>query len=135
SDANREVKFLDTADWDIDSIAMTPYPSVMAYTINREGYSELALRKIKTGGKPLISTIAANAEKVPLPAQGMVGGLAFSKDQTKLAFSFNSSKQHGDVRVYDLKSKKLAQVTRSDRSGIDPKSFVAPELIKFRTFD
>jgi dipeptidyl aminopeptidase/acylaminoacyl peptidase len=135
SDANREVKFLDTPEWDVDNVAMTPYPSVMAYTINNDGFSELYLRKIETGGKPLISTIAANAEKVPLPAQGIVGGLTFSKDQSKLAFSFNSPTQNGDVWVYDLRSKKLARVTNSDRSGIDPKSFVAPELIKFRTFD
>jgi dipeptidyl aminopeptidase/acylaminoacyl peptidase len=135
SDANREIKFLDTPEWDVDNVAMTPYPSVMAYTINNDGFSELYLRKIETGGKPLISTIAATAEKVPLPAQGIVGGLTFSKDQGKLAFSFNSATQNGDVWVYDLRSKKLAQVTRSDRSGIDPRSFAAPELIKFRTFD
>jgi dipeptidyl aminopeptidase/acylaminoacyl peptidase len=37
--------------------------------------------------------------------------------------------------VYDLASNKLSQVTQSDRAGIDPNTFVAPELIRFRTFD
>ena len=75
------------------------------------------------------------AVEVKLPAQGIVGGTAFSKDGSKLAFSFSSSTQNGDVWVYDLRSKRLAQVTQSDQAGIDPKTFVAPELIKFKSFD
>jgi len=135
SDANRDLKFIDETNWDVDGIAMTPYPGVMAYTINRDGFSELYLRKIETDGKPLISTVDTKAEKVALPAQGIVAGLTFSKDQSKLAFSFNSPTQNGDIWTYDLKSKRLAQLTNSDRAGIDPKTFAAPELIRFRTFD
>jgi dipeptidyl aminopeptidase/acylaminoacyl peptidase len=135
SDANRETRIIDDQPWDVSSIAMTPYPSVMAYTTNREGFSELNLRKIETGGKPLISTVAAKAEKVLLPARGIVGGMTFSKDQNKLAFSFSSSTQNGDIWLYDLRSKKLTQVTNSDHAGIPKDSFVAPQLVKFKTFD
>jgi dipeptidyl aminopeptidase/acylaminoacyl peptidase len=67
--------------------------------------------------------------------QGIVGGLALSKDQSKLAFSFSSATQNGDIWVYDLKTKRLSQVTHSERGGIDASSFVAPKLIKFKTFD
>ncbi|HMS10598.1 MAG TPA: S9 family peptidase, partial [Pyrinomonadaceae bacterium] len=42
---------------------------------------------------------------------------------------------NGDVWIYDLKAKKLSQVTQSDRARIDPKTFITPELIKFKTFD
>ncbi|HSU26166.1 MAG TPA: hypothetical protein VLI65_09300, partial [Pyrinomonadaceae bacterium] len=135
SAVNRETTIIDDQPWDVSSIAMTPYPSVMAYTTNREGFSELYLRKIETGGKPLISTVAAKAEKVSLPDHGIVGGMTFSKDQNKLAFSFSSSTQNGDIWLYDLRSKKLAQLTNSDRAGIPKESFIAPELIKFKTFD
>ena len=34
-----------------------------------------------------------------------------------------------------MKSKKLAQIPKSDRAGIAPESFVEPELIKFKSFD
>lgn len=135
SDANREVTFIDDAKWDVSGVAMTVYPSVMAYTINNDGFSELYLRKIETGGKPLISTFATKAEKVALPAQGIVGGMTFSKDQSKLAFNFVSPRHNSDIWLYDLKTKKLTQVTNSDRAGIPQETFVAPELIKYRTYD
>ena len=135
SEANREATVVNGPKWDVGGIAIETYPSVMAYTVNRDGFSELYLRKVETDGKPLISTIDAKAEQISLPAQGIVGGLAFSKDQDKLAFSFSSATQNSDIWLYDLKTKKLAQLTQSDRAGIDPRSFQTPRLIKFKTFD
>lgn len=135
SDNNREVRMIDSPDWDVNSVEMTDYPSVMAYTINRDGFSELYLRQVETDGKPLITTVADKQETVKLPAQGIVGGLTFSKDQKQLAFTFNSAKYNTDIWVYDLASKKLTQVTKSDRAGIPQSSFVEPQLIKFKTFD
>src|SRR6185312_12944362 len=96
SDANRETRIIDDRRSDVESVAMKPYPSVMAYTVNRDGFSEIYLRKIETDGKPLISTFAAKAEAVKLPGRGIVSGLTFSKDESKLAFSFSSSTQNGD---------------------------------------
>lgn len=135
SDANRETRIIDDQQWDTGGVTLTDNASMMAYTVNRDGYSELYLRKIETGGKPLISVIDSEAKAVKLPAQGIVGGLTFSKDQSKLAFSFSSPKQNGDIWSYDLKSKKLTQVTNSDRAGIDPRTFIQPKLIKFTSFD
>ena len=135
SAANREVRTIDDAAWDVGGVAMNPYGNVMAYTLNREGFSELYLRKYETGGKPLITTIDKRSEMVKLPAQGIVGGMTFNHDQSKLAFTLTSSTQNGDIWVYDLKSKSLTQVTHSDSAGIDQKSFVAPTLVKFKSFD
>ncbi|HYJ89937.1 MAG TPA: S9 family peptidase [Pyrinomonadaceae bacterium] len=135
SDANRELSILDNANWDVSEIEMEPYPSVLAYTINRDGFSELYLRKVETDGKPLITTVAPRAEQAHLPAQGIVGGMAFSKDQNKLAFGFSSATQNGDIWIYDLRTKRLTQVTHSDRAGIAQASFIAPALIKFKSFD
>ncbi len=135
SDKNREVKILDETNWDIGSIEMQTYASHIAYTLNREGFSDLYLRKTETDGKPLITTIDTKAEKIQLPAQGIVGGLTFSQDESKLAFTFSSAKYNTDIWLYDLAAKKLTQVTRSDRAGIPQESFVEPQLIKYKTFD
>ncbi len=136
SDANRETKIVHEAAWDVAGVEMRPHGSVIAYTVNREGFSEIWLRKVETGGKPLISTIAKTAQRIDiLPERGIVGGLTLSKDETKLAFSFSSSKYNGDVWLYDLKTRALTQVTHSDRAGIPQESFIAPELIKFKSFD
>ncbi len=136
SEANRETRIVHEAAWDISGVEMQPYGSVIAYTVNREGFSEIWLRKFETGGKPLIATIAKTAERIDtLPARGIVGGMTLSKDQSKLAFSFSSSKHNGDIWLYDLKSRVLTQITHSNRAGIPQKSFIAPELIKFKSFD
>ena len=135
SDANREVDVLDDAKWDVSDIAMNDSGSTIAYVLNRDGFSELYLRKYETDGKPLITVVDKTSQKVALPTQGIIVGLTLSKDESKIAFSFSSATQNSDVWVYDIKSKALSQVTHSDRAGIDPKSFVAPELIKFKTFD
>ncbi|MEO8573511.1 MAG: S9 family peptidase [Pyrinomonadaceae bacterium] len=136
SEANLGTKIVHEAAWDVSDVEMQTYGSVIAYTVNREGFSEIWLRKVETGGKPLIATIAKTAERIDtLPERGIVGGMTLSKDQTKLAFSFSSAKHNGDIWIYDLKTRGLTQVTHSDRAGIPQESFVAPELIKFKSFD
>ncbi len=126
---------IDAPSWDVTDVEMNTYGSVMAYTVNRDGFSELFLRKYETDGKPLITVIDNKAEAVKLPARGIVGGLDLNKSQSKLAFSFSSSKNNGDIWIYDLAAKTLTQATHSDRAGISQSSFIEPELIKFETFD
>lgn len=135
SDANRETQIIDDAKWDVDNVVMNQYGSTIAYTLNREGFSELYLRKYETDGKPLITVVDKKAEAVKLPAQGILGGMTFNKDQSKLAFSFSSATQNADIWVYDLKTNSLTQATHSDRAGIDQNTFVTPRLVKFKTFD
>jgi dipeptidyl aminopeptidase/acylaminoacyl peptidase len=124
--ATRKMENLGKASWDLDATAFSPDDKMFAYTVNREGFSELYVALSASMNKEL---------PVQLPAQGIVGGLDFSKDGTKLAFSFVSAKNNSDVWLYDLASKKLTQITRSDRAEIDGNSFVEPQLIKFTSFD
>ncbi len=123
----KKVEFLDDANWDLDGAKLSDDHKTFAYTINRDGFSELYIVDAKNIGK--------KSEAVKLPAQGIVGGLDFSKDGGKLAFTFSSAKYNADIWTYDLRSKQLTQVTRSSRSGIPQTSFVEPQLIKYKTFD
>lgn len=125
----------DAPDWDVESIKVSPKGSALAYTVNRDGFSELNLRKIEVNGKPLISNLNFKSETIKLPAQGIVGGLQFSEDGSKLAFSFGSAKYNSDVWLYDVKSKSLTQITKSSLSDIPQETFVEPQLIKYKTFD
>ncbi len=123
----KKVEFLDSTNWDLDAGALSDNGKTFAYTINRDGFSELYIVDAKSIGR--------KSQAVRLPAQGIVGGLDFSKDGGKLAFTFNSAKYNSDVWTYDLRSKTLMQVTKSSRSGIPQTSFVEPQLIKYKTFD
>ena len=130
-----KIRVIDNTNWDLDASQVSPNGNYLAFTTNREGFSELNLRKIETGGKPLISAVETKAEQIALPAKGIASGLEFSDDGTKLAFTFAGAKYNTDIWVYDLQTKKLNQVTKSSRSGIPQSSFVAPQLVKFKSFD
>ncbi len=53
SPANRETTIIDRRDFDVTDVEMPQYGNVMAYTINREGYSELDLRNYETAANRL----------------------------------------------------------------------------------
>ncbi len=135
SDANRELRFIDGVTSDVSNITLADSPSTVAFVTNREGFSELWLQPIETGGKPLVTFFTGKLQKIALPGQGVVGGMTIDRGESKLAFSFSSPKSSGEIWVYDLETKKLSQITKSDQAGIDPRSFVAPELIKYKSFD
>ncbi len=125
-------KFIQVADenspakqWDLDAIELSPNKNAQARLTNREGFSELEIRRLKPKDKVAVK----------LPAQGIVGGLQFSNDGGKLAFSFSSAKYNADVWIYDVKSKSLTQITKSSRSDIPQETFIEPQLIKYKTFD
>lgn len=123
----KKIEFLDSANWDLDGARLSDDRKTLAYATNREGFSELYIVDAKNIGK--------KSEVVKLPAQGVVGGLDFSRDGGKLAFTFSGARYNADIWTYDLRSKQLTQVTKSSRSGIPQTSFVEPQLIKYKSFD
>jgi dipeptidyl aminopeptidase/acylaminoacyl peptidase len=123
----KKIETLGKANWDLDATAFSDDGRMLAYTMNREGFSELYVTDAKNIGK--------NSSPVKLPANGIVGGLNFSRDNSKLVLTFVASKYNADIWLYDLKSKRLTQITKSDRAGIAQESFVEPQLIKFKSFD
>lgn len=131
----KEIQYQINENWDLDATEVSNDGSRVAYTLNREGFSELHVRSLETGGKPLLTFLAKDTMKIELPAQGIVGGLEFSDDGSKLALTFNSAKNNGDIWTYDLATKSLTQVTKSSRSGIPRESFIEPQLIKYKSFD
>src|SRR6266581_890220 len=131
----KRVDILDDPQWDVSAVAASVDGGMLAYTVNRDGFSELFVRALDTDGKPLITTLGPKAPAIKLPGKGVVGGLEFSKDKRKLVFTFNSARFNPDVWIYDLKTRFLNQVTHSSHAGIPQSSFVEPELIHYQTFD
>jgi dipeptidyl aminopeptidase/acylaminoacyl peptidase len=71
---------------------------------------------------------------VPLPEDGVAGGFTFSKDGRHLAFACSSSRIPGDAWRYDTDTGELERLTVSP-GDVDPATFVAPELVRYRSFD
>ncbi|HEX9918174.1 MAG TPA: S9 family peptidase [Pyrinomonadaceae bacterium] len=128
--ATRKLEPATNATWDTDASEMSADGRLLAYALNRDGFSELYVRRLTDAGVG-----DGRDTAVGLPGKGVVSGLDFSQDGRKLAFAFAGARHNADVWLYDLKTRKLEQVTRSSRAGIPQSSFVEPELIRYKTFD
>jgi dipeptidyl aminopeptidase/acylaminoacyl peptidase len=126
----KRVETLDDAQWELDASRMSDDGRLFAYTLNRDGFSELYVREAMADG-----TLGAKTAPISLPGKGIVGGLEFSRDNRRLALTFNGARYNGDVWLYDLGSRALTQLTHSSRAGIPQSSFVEPELVRFKSFD
>ena len=111
--------------WDIEAYDMTDNGKAIAYVVNEDGFSRLALLDRATGQSKLISGLP----------NGMLTGLKFSPDGSKLAFSMSTAKSAGDVWVYDRASGQVTRWTNSELGPIDPATLSEPQLIRYKSFD
>lgn len=111
--------------WNVEGISLSHDGRTLAATINQEGYSTLRLFDTKT------------LRELPKPEipQGIVGAVRFAHKAGVLAFSFGGPTVNGDAYTFDLKSKKVMRWTRSELGGLDEAGFVAPELVRYPSFD
>jgi dipeptidyl aminopeptidase/acylaminoacyl peptidase len=121
-----------TADipWHIEGGALSEDRSRGAFTVNENGFSRLYL--MDAGSKEYRAV-----ESIPT---GLVGGLEFSPDGTRLGLTLNSSQTPSDSFVLALGEGALdyGELTRwtfSEVGGLDTGSFILPELVSFPTFD
>ncbi|MBI3408922.1 MAG: S9 family peptidase [Planctomycetes bacterium] len=120
-----ELKFLQDEKHDIANALFSPDGNLLAFTTNRDGYEELTIWDARTH-QPV---------KLPKLPHAMVALGGFSADGKQLAVSLNGPTLTDDVWVLDLPAARATQVTFSSLAGIDPKTFVDPMLIRYKTFD
>lgn len=97
----------------------------LALLTNRDGYGELSL----------LDTATLRSKRLPKLPKGSIGLGGFTTDGKTLALGINTPTKNTDAWVLDLRSNKLKQVTFSSLAGIDADTFVAPSLIKTKSFD
>ncbi len=116
---------------DIELMTLSPDGRTVAYTANLDGASELRLLDLPSG----VTRVAPRCGETPGVVGAMDWRLDFSADSSGLAFSFTSAVRTSDVYVWDLANDRVQPITRSAHGGVPVHSFVAPELVRFPTFD
>lgn len=120
-----------SVDWDIELVTGSPDRQTLAYVVNEDGRGRLTLLHLASGKQRSVPTLGE--------APGLVGyldgRLSFSADSQRLAFSYTSATRASDIYVWDLRTDHVAPATRSSHGGLPLDSFVAPELIRYPTFD
>jgi dipeptidyl aminopeptidase/acylaminoacyl peptidase len=111
--------------WDVQHLAVSRDGTWLAYTVNAGGASALYLA---AAARP------REAVRIELPV-GVVSGLRFDRAGRRLGFTFGGATAPGDAYSVDVASRQVTRWTFSETGGLDPATFVAPELIEYPTFD
>jgi dipeptidyl aminopeptidase/acylaminoacyl peptidase len=116
--------------WDVGGGAISHDRRRIAFTTNENGMSRVYLMDTRTREYQRVGDIPV----------GLVFGLTFSPDDSKLAMTLNSAITPSDSFVLDLGGGPLdhgalTRWTTSEVGGLDTSQFRSPELVSFPTFD
>ncbi|MFW7378729.1 MAG: alpha/beta fold hydrolase [Oligoflexus sp.] len=123
--SGRETLISEDIPWNVEWLALEKNGRQLAFSTNEGGWGQLYLYDTKSNKKQQL-------QKLP---KGLIYGFDFSPDGKSLAIVLETSKNPGDIFVYDLKKKNLVQWTESETGGLSSDAFVEPELIQYPTFD
>ncbi|MFW6093058.1 MAG: S9 family peptidase [Pseudomonadota bacterium] len=124
--ASGEVDVL-TADipWNVETFEVSPDGEHLAFAVNEDGYSRLYLWHLPEYGRVAL----------PEVPRGMVSDLTFHPGGRRLAFSLSQPTAPTDVYSLDLDRRTGSRWTESEVGGLPEARFVAPELVRYPTFD
>lgn len=118
-------------NWDVELLGVSPSGRFLACGVNVEGGSQLELIDLGRGAVLPGPDLGETPGVVGLTDQRLV----FSPDGRRLAFSYTSATRSSDIYVWDPEEGAVHPVTQSSHGGLPPESFVAPDLIRYPTFD
>jgi len=111
--------------WDLDEFALSKDGRTIAFITNEDGVGVLHLMDARSG-KEL---------KVPKLPLGIPANLSWHDNSRDLAFNMISARSSTDVYSLDLKTGKVERWTESETGGLNPSTFVEPQLVKLKSFD
>jgi len=115
--------------WDCGALAVSRSANRLAYTVNVDGADRVFVLDLGTWHTRSMPDFSG--------AAGVVsdGRLVFTPDGDGLACAFAITVHTSDVMLWDVDRDDVQPVTQSSHGGVPESSFVAPELIRFPTFD
>jgi dipeptidyl aminopeptidase/acylaminoacyl peptidase len=117
--------WIETPEWDVEQAVASGDGSVLAWTINENGYSRLHARELDTG----------KAIDVPAIPGGAVTTLRISYDGRRLVFLLATATRPTEVVAVDLETQAVHVLTDSMPPALSQVTAVEPELIAYPTHD
>ena len=111
--------------WDVEALEVSQDGGYLAFSLNEHGRSRLEVWRL-----PERAPVA-----LPQLPIGVLSAFAFSADGGRIALSIDQARAPADAFTLDLEGRTLTRWTRSEVGGLDPATFVEPELIEYPTFD
>jgi dipeptidyl aminopeptidase/acylaminoacyl peptidase len=111
--------------WDVEEFELSPDGRTLAFITNEEGVGQLRLLDTRTNRE-------RRAPELPL---GIPSRVNWHENGRDLAFNFTSARSPADVYSYDSRTGKLERWTESETGGVNPATFIEPELVRLKSFD
>ena len=118
-------KITENIQWDIEHFDVSADGRYLTYVVNEDGRSRLTV---------LDTTQKLELSLAGLP-EGRIVNIKFDRAGKRLAISAESSQTPRDVYVYDVVRSTLERWTHSEAGPVDAGTFVAPERIRYPTWD
>jgi len=115
-------------EWNVDGVAIDEDSRRLVYTRNVDGYTELGVGELVAPGR---------LDHFPSPdlPPCVAGGVDFGPDGDRFALTVTRSDDTANVYVVDVTTGDVERWTRASTAGIPRDSFVAPELVRYPSFD
>ena len=115
-------------EWNVGGLALDEDSRRIVYGRNVDGYTELTAGELVGPDR---------IEPLPEPGlpDGVLGGIEFGPDGERIALTVNSRTRNPNVHVVDLDSGRAERWTHAGTAGVPRESFVAPEIVRYPTFD
>lgn len=120
-----DLSWVETPEWDVESVALSHDGRWLAWIINEGGWSRLCVRDTTSGQVK---------EFADLP-RGVYGALTFSPAGPVLGLSIARSVSPANLFVVNVESGQVAKLTQSFLGGVPVAEMVEPELISFASAD
>ncbi len=125
--ATKKLSWATDTEWEANSADFSPAGG-FTYTVNADGRTDIYLA----------DSVNMKGEKLPLPG-GLNGFSAaptsFSPQGDRLLLVHESSVQPGDFWIYDLRSRKLTQLTHSSIASLNSAPMPQAQIVHYKTFD
>lgn len=122
---SKQWTWFETPDAEIEILSVAPDGSGYAFITNDNGYSRFNYYSIAKDRR-------VQGYRFP---EGIIQGLTFSPDGTRLAVTFGNATKPFDIWIYEPLTDRLYQLTSSATGGVPLSLFVAPETVEYETFD
>jgi dipeptidyl aminopeptidase/acylaminoacyl peptidase len=117
--------YVQTPDWGFEQAVLLDKRNQLIWSLNEDGTSTLYGIDLTTQ-EPL---------NLPVLPYGVLTGLIANPQGTRLALTFSQATEAANLYEINLESGTLAALGQSMIGGIPEDEFVAPELVRFPTFD
>ncbi|WIG61424.1 MAG: peptidase S9, prolyl oligopeptidase active site region [Ktedonobacterales bacterium] len=127
--ATQTMTYLRDDPWNAEALALSDDGTRLALVTNENGHSRLELFDVSAGWDQRRNLYE------PSLRHGVIREVTWSRDGTRVAFTFDAAEDNPDVWIVDVVAQQAWQATHSARGGIPREAFIAPTLIHYPTFD